>query len=221
MANMNYTALLGGNVIGRGANSVFRGFATPTTHLGVHRIGRLCQSCEDGEIAAYYERLYSKGRRRPGTAAFTRAQAKEADTCGCNADLANPYCFRDRTEMINDVQMTSFDNAGPGEWLEHLELNPNTHKAQYVQTPALYAALQARRWLVFEPNACRCGEDIPLGGAVGPTGIPVPVTMCTACNGIIIDVNHARVVNWQNQGRTARGQSKEKNMLLNRRVPRI
>lgn len=213
-------------VIQWGTHVMFYGVAMPGYHLGVHRIGRLCNNCELIEIAAYHTRLYG-GPRKPGTpgsAASNRAQAKAANTCLCQADLAKTYCYRDRRDMLNSIRLTSDENAGIGGWLECLQLNPVTGKSEIVVTDATLHTLRNRRAGVSESNACRCGADIPLAQAANigppPTLLPIPVAMCTACDGIIIDVNHGDVVGWAASGRQARIPT-ETNLRLNRNVPQV
>lgn len=188
--------------------------------MGAHWRGRLCTDCEDDEIAAYHERLYGGRRRQARAATLARAQAKAANTCKCEAQLAEPLCFNDREILQNNVRQESHLNAGPNGWLRHMELDPVTGKAHYVMTPALHAIQQANRVANgFHLNACRCGSDIAGAGpgTYGPNNVPVPVAFCTACNGTIIDVNHARVTGWQAKGRSARtGLRTETNLRLPR-----
>ena len=227
MLRCDKTPRFGAPLIEYGTHHLFYGIPLGGQHLGVHRLGRLCRNCEDDEISAYHTRLYGGTRKpgAPGTQRFNLAQAKAANTCLYQADLAKPYCYRDRRNMLLDIQTASRDNAGQLQWLEHLDFNPVTQKAEFVATPAALAALRARRVAnVSEDNACRCGAEIPLAGPAqfgGPNNIPIPVAMCTACSGVVVDPTHPRVVNWRTGGRPPRGPSTETNLRLGRNVPRV
>lgn len=200
----------------RGAETVFRdagasqlaalGLGVPPhdVQLGAHHVGLLCGLCENLEIQRYWQRRFGGARRQTA--------ARAANTCKCDAHLRKRLCYRDRADYLLDVQRKSWDTAADPfwfSWLRWLQFNPATGRPEYCQdrphAPARAALQNGRHNDPFrEDNACRCGRDIPFrprapaAGHFLANGTPTPVAMCTACDGIIVDVAHPRVSGWAN-----------------------
>lgn len=203
--------------------------ANPPFQLGAHHLGKLCTACEDNEIAAFHERVVSGRARQPRTpAAVQAARVREARTCKCEKRLAKRMCFDDRMEVLFDIERDSGRNAGRNgvNFLHWLWFNPATGRAEQANTPARQAVLSAfRGWHPASPcfqNACRCGHMVlKANHVVLNNRTPTPVAMCTACDGILIDINHARVTGWAANGRQRRQRvaGRERNLKLGRPVP--
>ena len=213
----------------RGQTSFFYGLH------GIWQRGHLCQRCQNDEIAAYHQRLHS-GRQTQA------AREKAANTCTCKAKLRKRYCLEDREGLLEDLYRKATSNAIgmpnlalPPCWLEFLEYDPALGRAVRVENDPHRIRLNRQRRLGGRNpaggnawwNGCRCGRDIPvpvLPAAPFPVtidGLPTPVAMCTACSGVIIDVNSPQVANYAAMARQARGagNAEERNLKLGRVVP--
>ncbi|KAK5111304.1 hypothetical protein LTR85_012199 [Meristemomyces frigidus] len=153
--------------------------------LGAHTRGRLCNHCTAQEIEAYYNRRYVNGR--------TKTPDQASSTCKCTKELGKWLCYTDRKDLMKRIQADTDSNAGQGGWLEHIEWVPAIRGAFWHPIPAPLLARRAAAGRCRNP--CRCGRDIPRPAA--PLAVPTPVAMCTACSGVIVDVAHNRVINWQ------------------------
>ncbi|KAK4548254.1 hypothetical protein LTR36_010124 [Oleoguttula mirabilis] len=96
---------------------------------------------------------------------------------------------------MSSIQEDTERLAGQGGWLEHLEWDVNARCATW-QANSI-ALLNRRAAAGQSSNACRCGRDIPAPGAAVAMTVPTPVAMCTACSGVLVDINSNVVVNWQ------------------------
>ena len=188
--------------------------------LGAHHVGKLCFLCENTEIQRYWQRRFGGVRRQ--------AEARAANTCKCAAFLSKRLCYQDRVNYLLDVEQKSLHTAaGPGCWLQWLFIHPVTGRATW----ATAGNVAQRNHITnsrgpgtpFEANACRCGRDILTAGvAYGANNTPTPVAMCTACDGILIDVTHDRVTGWANGNLAPTLPSHEQgNLKLRRNVPEV
>lgn len=189
------------------------GVAAFNIQLGIHHIGRLCRLCENTEIVRYWE------RRTQGVRPQT--EEKASNTCKCEAYLNKNLCYQDRCNGLLNARQKSGDNAAwPNAWLKWLFFDPADDRAKWATAEptgaAARAAILAARGnplplVGAERNACRCGREIPKRGAQHRSRLhrsrpntPIPVAMCTACDGVVIDVLHPRVSGWANFRRTRR-----------------
>ena len=202
----------------RDRNPVWPAGWNPGQHhsLGAHTLGNLCRECQNEEIANYFQRWIVEGGDWQAV----------ANTCRCEALLRKRLCYGDRQEVLLDVEQRSGHNAAwPANFLQWLQYNPATRRAESAVTPAAQAALLAVRGpgTGNETNGCRCGRAIATANvAYTANGTPTPVAMCTACDGIIIDTNSPIVAGWRARARPRRPAGRrEANLRLGRNVPHV
>lgn len=123
--------------------------------------------------------------------------------------------MKDTIEASDKIQNATDNHAGPGPeaWLRHIEYDEENNRARYVMANT---ALLARRAAPgMSSNACRCGRDVP---QTNLAELPSPVAACTACSGVIVDIDHERVTNFVFNHARVPGPT---NLVYGRRLPQV
>lgn len=168
--------------------------------FGVHQLGTLCRRCRNTEIERYWQRRFSGVRRQTA--------AKASNTCKCEAHLRDKtLCFDDRVSKHEEITYASRRNTkGILRWL-YRDPNDSDRVKLAVSVPAMAWVLATRGAnAALEDNACRCGRAIPKRKVQWGLmdDVPVPVAMCTCCEGVIVDTTHRKVTGRANRQRGLR-----------------